>query len=371
METTAPHCELIKDTIDLVKITSPNQIYNLPLFETYLVIDCRRQVDYDHEHIASSLNYPPCESDNPEERLKALEEFATDASTSYINEIWSPIILYGKEDDPIVTLHLTQFCERLTKYICSRNENTPNQPVEKRQRSTGLFSKISEKTEEIWILQGGYDEFQRSYPMLCLPSQSDDPTGGMSMVPLPFYVPTSGRGLFVGSRAIRWTSQLFRSFQIDCMLLDHGTFETYAVPLTECEIETLITSIPDHPSNDPTSSRWSVTQLYQFLDQSTQYLQECVQQSKRVLIQLHGRSHSSMVLIAWLMRYSSSHHSFDESYRELKKYLPKTTSSLTTVLDEKFLYKQELQQWQPGGRCLIANEPTQISEQNISIVRNS
>jgi rhodanese-related sulfurtransferase len=358
------HSEELKERVDLVKIVSSNQIYNLPLFETYLVIDCRHKVDYDQEHIASALNYPPCESTSPEDILKALEEFATEASTSYINEIWTPIVLYGSDDDPTVTTHLTRFTERLIQYISTSNENMNNQPAEKKQRSVGLFSRISERTEEIWILQGGYEDFHKRYPMLCLPSHPDDVTGGMTMVPLPYHIalPTSGHGVLVGSRAVKWTSQLFRSFEIDCMLLDQETFETYAVPLTECVIETMITSLPDHASNQPSSasasaSRWSTTQLHRFLDHSTQFIQECVQQSKRVLIQLHGRSHSSMVLLAWLMRYTFR-LSFDDSYQELKKYLPRISSSLTSVLDENFLHQQELQHWQPGGQRLIENEQT-------------
>lgn len=341
------------DPNDILKRVSPNAIYNLPLFETYLVIDCRRSSDYQLEHIASALNYSPCESNQLEEKIQHLQEFADYASNSYINELWNPIILYGTEEDEIVTQHLDDFCERLKGYICERNrlnQETMN-PQEKKQRGTGLFSNISEKTQEIWVLKGGYGDFRRNYPMLCLPSQSDDVTGGMSMIPLPFHVSTLGGGLFVGSRAVRWTTELFQSFRIDCMLLDLQTFEKFSVPLTECMIETMITSIPDHPSNQ-SAPQWPATQFYQFLDAATSFIQDCVERSKIVLIQLHGRSHSSMVIIAWLMRYQF-HMSFEDSYAELKKYLPKLSSSLTSVLDESFLDKNRLKSWTPGGPYLL------------------
>jgi rhodanese-related sulfurtransferase len=341
---------------EIIKIISSNQIYNLPLFETYLVIDCRRKSDYDREHIASALNYFPCESNQMEDKVKSLEDFANYASDSYINELWNPIILYGTDEDQAVTSHLLEFCERLKEFICARNEKGPEtNPQEKKQRrSHGLFHNISEKTLEVWVLKGGYEDFRRNYPVLCLPSQSEDVTGGMSMVPLPFHISTVGRGVFVGSRAVKWTTELFQTYQIDCMLLDLQTFEKFSQPLTECAIETMITSLPDHPSNQVTS-QWSLTQLYQFLDSSTQYIQDCISNSKRILIQLHGRSHSSMVIIAWFMRFHFQ-MSFEESYLELKKYLPKLSSSLTTILDENFLYKDQLKRWSPGGPYFLEDQ---------------
>jgi hypothetical protein len=361
METIISNSNGKKETLhtsDIIKIISSNEIYNLPLYETYLVIDCRRNYDYDVEHIASALNYFPCESNKPEDKAKGLEDFANYASDSYINELWNPIILYGTDGDEVVTQHLHEFCERLKGYICARNDKEAN-PQEKKQRGGGLFYNISEKTQEIWVLKGGYEDFRRNYPMLCLPSQSEDVTGGMSMVSLPYHISTLGRDVFVGSRAVKWTTKLFQSFGIDCMLLDLETFDRFSLPLTECVIETMITSLPDHPSNQVTP-QWSNTQLYQFLDSSTKYIQDCIQNSKRILIQLHGRSHSSMVIIAWLMRYQF-HMSFEDSYDELKKYLPKLSSSLTSVLDENFLYKDQLKNWSPGGPYYLENSEDQQS----------
>lgn len=34
-------------------------VYNLPLFEDHLVIDCRNSEDYQKEHIATAFNIPP------------------------------------------------------------------------------------------------------------------------------------------------------------------------------------------------------------------------------------------------------------------------------------------------------------------------
>ena len=354
---------IVNESEGIVRYISSNQLYNLPLFETYMVIDCRESSLYQECHIASALNYPPPIS--KEQQLKNLEDFANYASFAYINELWNPIILYDgnhssdQSSNNNNNNHLTEFSNLLVKYISKSSSNTEGSSSDqKHQQKSHLFTRISEKTRNIWILQNGFEEFQNNYPFLCVPVVPSDPIGGMNMIPLPYHIPI-GNGIFLGTRAIRWTLELLTQFKIHSVLLDLESFHQYSSPLTELSLETMISSIPDHISNQRTPSKWPITQLYQFLDSSTQYIQDCILQSKRLLVQLYGRSHGCMILIAWLMRYQSL--SYDRSYQELMSYISPTKS--LNHLTDGFLLRKELEQWQPGGQNLLEN----INERNSSV----
>lgn len=334
----------------LVRSVSANLVYNLPLFETYLVIDCRGRAEYDSGHIASALNYPPCEDHSIEQKAIAFENFAIYASSAYINERWNPIVLYGSPNDPTVVEHMNEFCLRLIEFISSHSNSDSLGHMEKKQRLGGLFANIAERTQEIWILEGGYERFSTAYPPLCVVACPDDPTGATTMRPLPYHIqlPHFESGIFVGSRAVDWKTQLFQQFGIHSMILDLESFHKFSPALTECMIETMICSLPDHLSNQSGPIiPWSITQLYQFLDSSTQFIQDCLTNKRGILIQLYGRSHSAMILIAWFMRYS--HLSYDESYQKLQQSLPRQSSSCTSILESgQIIFKKELEGWEPG-----------------------
>ena len=101
-----------EDECKIVSLVSPRQVFNLSLFEVYLVIDCRPREQYLSGHVASALNFPPPTNESSLGRTESLLSFATYASENYANERWNPIVIYGDTDDQKVCKHLSWFTNR-------------------------------------------------------------------------------------------------------------------------------------------------------------------------------------------------------------------------------------------------------------------
>jgi hypothetical protein len=324
------------------------QVFNLPLYETYLVIDCRPSDVYDACRIQSAFNYPPVASDNMEEKVNNMNKFIEFMDTHYLNERWTPIVLYGDESNQLVTEHVTQFSNLLSDFIETKRgivrANNVNTAYE------GLIEHISNRTEKIWILNGGFDEFQKHYPCLCLPVDKtvDDISGASSMIPLPYHIDTNGEGVFISSRAVRWTSDLLNSFKVKALVMDMPTSIMMSPELThtECEIESFVCSLPDHGEGE-----WSTDNLELLFDKVSDFINECVLSHKRVVVHLHGRSHSAALCIAWYMKYKNI--SYNEAKQLLQSVTPANGSSLTSVLDSNLLFEKQLVEWRGGRKRMI------------------
>lgn len=343
-------------------IVDADEIYNLPLFECYLVVDCRSNEQYDECHIASALNFPPpCNSTTEQEKIQNLQNFVEYASHAYSNERWDPLILYGDNESQE---HIHEFSRIIENF---KQQPFPADPASKKYSPGDIFFRnILDRTGSIWILRGGFENFQEMYPILCVPSPqyrleskdavstSVDVTGAGQMVSLPYHISRDGNGVFLSSRAVQWSSSLLLNMRVGAMLLDRQTFEAYAPFLTECSTETLICDHKDVDTSrrhhDEHKAPFSVFDMF---DVSSKFIQDMIDSNNRVVVHLHGRSRSASVIIAWLMRYKDV--TFDEAKDILKANTAKMCSSLTSVIDERLLLEKELRSWGGGQKKLGFN----------------
>ncbi len=86
-----------------IKDITFDQLYNLPIFESYLIIDTRTQIDYNLHHIHSSINCPPPirqslqEWDIARERDRQLVLCLNELVEAGLQpEHSSPIVVYGE-----------------------------------------------------------------------------------------------------------------------------------------------------------------------------------------------------------------------------------------------------------------------------------
>lgn len=339
---------VFREEDSIVKLVSPQRVYNLPLFEVYLVIDCRPLEAYCEKRIQSAFNYPPCPPGVSDD--SHLLKFAMFMEKSYVNERWSPILLYGSRDDSRAAEHLTAFAEILKGFIETKSKALS---VGGKEGPKGFLRYIAERTEQIWILEGDFESFNELYPFLCTPVNGSgavgDVCGGSEMVPLPFHLSLDGDGVYISSRAVRWTAAFLNSFNVAAILADQHTAEKMLQEIIHVgkEIESFVCSIPDHDVVD----RWSLDEIHLLFDRSSEFIQGCVERRKRVIIHLHGRSYSAAIGIAWLMRYHSM--SFFDAKAFLQSMTPRVCSSLTSIFDERLLCQEELLSWYPHRSTAI------------------
>lgn len=203
------HSNLEKDSV--IKIVSPLKVFNLPLFETYLVMDCRDEVSYRASHVHSSFNYPPLPINSTgtvEEINHHIQRFVDEMSLSYINERWDPIVLYASTTNEASMRHMFQFAEMLSTFIHTKDSSitTITEPANSVKRNWPLevpdmhshnsfISNIVKKTHQIWIVDGGFEVLRHYYPVLCTPTVDN---GGSLLIPLPFQLSILGDGVFIG-----------------------------------------------------------------------------------------------------------------------------------------------------------------------------
>jgi protein-tyrosine phosphatase len=352
---------------NIVKDVSIDQVFNLPLFETYLVIDCRSQPEYHANHIQSAFNFPPpplgC---NEGENQEALEKFIALVSASYVHENWDPVIVYGKDGDDVVTSHLLSLVTLLGKYIESHSTSLSTQTENSSEsrfgaRLSSFFEHLSLRTTNVWCLLGGFDAFEKKYPSLCVSSaicasRNVDLCGASVMVPHPHQISPLGDGVFIGSRAINWSTTFIREFRIQAMLIDQQCFERYSQSFTDCEVETLICAFPDY--KPVALSGEEAARLRHLFDHSSTFIQRCVESNQRVVIQLHGRSHSAALVVAWLMRYRGM--SLEEAKREVHSHTRTRPFSSASLIDNSLLFQEELIRWQGGQKAILFGEQPPI-----------
>jgi hypothetical protein len=325
----------------IVKIMPSLKVFNLPLFEVYLVIDCRPADAYSQSHIQSAFNFPPCAAGaSKEEKMAALTTFVRFMTNHYVNEIWSSVIVYGSNSgDQIAANHLTEFVAQLKQFIVTKSGMITRSDSSELE-SCNLIDHIANRTNEIWVVDGDFETFRREYPVLCHPSNSENTSlsGAAEMIPLPYHISEEGDGVFIGSRAVKWTASLLKEFRIKALIIDDRSFGPLFddIKLNELEIESFLCSVPDHGD----TGRWSTDQMHLLFDNATDFIQNCIISNRRVVINIHGRSLSSAIAIAWFMKYHSMN--FHEAKAMVISLAPKNCSSLTSVLDESLLCESDL-----------------------------
>ena len=212
----------------LLKLVSPEDIFNLPLYEHYLVIDTRPKEDYDGGHMvtAVSYSYDTVQASSGEgEREASLVEFARDYSSQFYRpENPNPLVIYGNMTESDMS-HTHWLVDKLTllKNQRSRVSVYSSQASEQRQEQVlvegggGAFDPfedfcltVIDKVKEVWLMDCPYQSFVSEYPFLCGLVSFED------MFPVPHQVT---RNLFMGSRVVPTSSHALSKMGVTHMII--------------------------------------------------------------------------------------------------------------------------------------------------------
>lgn len=261
-----------------------DDIYNLSIYEGYLLIDTRSRERYEEHHIISAFSLPPPTpgiGDSHEEQLK---NFIETTVQYYSPERWSPVIIYCDETAPAFehAIWLIEFIEKLVN--SSIFESSERNSVD---YITRFIESIKSRTKEIWFLQS-YDEFQAEFPILCGPSS----IGFEHLEMLPQKITAN---VFLGARSVNWSNiSLLKKLGITHAVVDAGKVQNGHVP---DGIEILCISLPDTET-----SREDSPIIQRIFDTVNSFIAAAISVSGgKILLALHGRSRSAGLATAWLM----------------------------------------------------------------------
>lgn len=207
----------------ILRQVSPEQLFNLPLYEHHLVIDIRSAERFAAGRIATAVSFPsPALHCPEEERERGLAAFARAYARDYLRpENPNPVVIYG-DDSAEDVLHAEWLAGRLQRLRAERKTVARLDKEEGREgggRSGVVVEEtdgqldfleyfcltIADKAQELWILEGGYDAFYTEYPFLCGHVEFGD------MFPLPHQI---SRQLFLGTRVFPLTKDALSKLKI-------------------------------------------------------------------------------------------------------------------------------------------------------------
>lgn len=323
----ALHRSIITDQTDaysghpILRWVSPEDIFNLPLYENYLVIDTRSAESFACGSIATAVSYPvPCDPDATEEaREKSLYEFARRYAAEYYRpENPNPVVVYGEATN---TAHAEWLARRLRSLQAQRKSLTVYKqheidtsddlidPIEQ------FCQTIADRVKEIWLLHGGYQSFQQAYPFLC------GSIGPEEMFPVPHQIT---EGLMMGSRVVPLTNKCLTKMRISHIVLskhqDVDWHQLQGIQVLSCDV---------HDRN-----REDMTQCW---TASYQFIEEARKQGGCVLVCLHGRSRSASIILAYLIKKQQV--TFNGAWETL-------TKKCWHLIDRSLVYEEQLQAWE-------------------------
>jgi len=268
-------------------------VYNLPLFETFIVMDARPVAAYNAEHIVTALSFPVPSVDTSEAvKLLALVQFLTTVTTN-LPERYDPVILYDQGDNStefqeytswLVTiinkmkgdnlaLTLSSTGTPILQHKSSRSEDEKYNPVQ------SFFDTLVQKVKRIWVIEGGYDAFKVEFPFLCGNLKIDN------MKPLPHQIE---KNLFLGSRAFTISPESLQQLYINYVIVNKSPNNDKKLAINnvyflECDVE--------DESAENMSDCWRT---------AIAFIRSAHAAGGKVLVQLWGRSRSASVILAWL-----------------------------------------------------------------------
>lgn len=291
-------------------------VFNLPLFEHHLIIDTRPFAAWEKENVVSSVPCPaPDVATEDYTREGLLVQFLIElVNVGLQPEFPTPIVIYHDSTEATTT-HSTWLATRLqllqsdkVLQIAVRNQGAGEDMADQSRVFTErydplkiLCDRLREHTREIWIIKGGYEAFKQQYPFLCGCRDFAD------LKPTPHHVHPS---IFVGSRAFTISSESLSQLGVCNLIVDRSaTLNARDVCVLHCDVSDDDSENMDHC--------WSAASLF---------IDEVISRGERVLIQLHGRSRSASVFMAWLME--SQHLSLEQALKISLSKCPRIDQAL-------------------------------------------
>ena len=235
----------------------------------------------------------------------------------------SPIVVYGN-NRPESLFHAEWLARKLgklqndRKMVAKIGENTDVQELEDQpfNHFEHFCLTIADRAHEIWILEGGYDAFHNEYDFLC---------GNIdfsAMVPLPHQINTH---LFLGTRVVPLTKDVLSGM----LRITHIIVSQYQkLDWPELEGMTVLKcSVRDINQQDMLPC-WAAC---------NQFINEATAVNGRVLVMLFGRSRSTSVIVAHLIKTLMI--GFDDAWKLVG-------TKCWHLVDRSLIYEDQLRKWE-------------------------
>eukprot|EP00667_Euglena_gracilis_P016322 EG_transcript_17075 len=314
-----------------IETRSAKDIYNLPLFNGFLVIDGRSKEDFDHRHLMTAASLPPFPlgTEIPISELeKMLLEFVIDLVNENAPEHFDPVVLYGYSDGSSDD-HLKHIANLLMTVI--ENGPVPNPghaalPAGEAEWTDAavrdLRCRLAQRCSRIWVLEGGYEAFARLFPFATVQHETFLDIGAPAYCCEPY--------LFLGSRAFQPTAERLAAMGITHVITQHPRAHN---PQSPVDVPAL--PVPgvsylwcDVPDADTASMAlcWAA---------AARFIQDASEANGRVLVQLHGRSRSASVVAAFYM--AAFKMSSDQAVAKVEAVCKK--------FDKSLVFRDQLASW--------------------------
>jgi hypothetical protein len=341
---------------------TPAQVFNLPLFELFLVLDLRPEEAFRASHVVTAVSFPaPLVADVPEAaKLAALGGLLAEmALKGTLPDSVSSVVLCvdgtaacaahaewldealgrrraevlqlvpqgarGEEDadgEGADTGAGTGACTTASGADAPQRKRTAG-PAWVAGRVDGFATRLFTLCECVLCIE--YNVFAAAFPSLCGPDLSV-----CDMKPLPLLATES---IFLGGRAFDPSEEALRSLGIthvvthDPQLQDgFAGFLGNKVLQGQANIEFLVCSVRDDSAADMAAC-WAT---------SIAFIDRAIAQGGRVLVHFYGRSRSSSIVMAWLVR--RHHWSYDQALEYMR-------DAVTASIDASLTFPEQLSAW--------------------------
>lgn len=181
---------------------------------------------------------------------------------------------------------------------------------------------VADRVKEIWILKGGYEIFCSEYDFLCGHISFE------SMFPLPHQVTSS---LYLGSRVVSLNKDVLSKLKITHLIVSLSQkldwTELQGVSVLQCDVG-------DRNDQDMLPC-WRASTL--FINEALSEGEATTEKAGvRVLVLLHGRSRSTSVVLAYLIRVLKI--GFEEAWTMVR-------SKCWHLIDRSLVYEKQLKEW--------------------------
>ena len=306
-----------------VKTVSSDAVFNLPLYEHYLVIDTRSLEDYEAGHVATAVSFPfPQSTCSEEEKEERLFQFAKEYAIEYSRpENPNPVVIYGGKESDESLSHARWLGEKLQQLQRQRKAIAIPDTGQVDQDPGGydpletFCQTVADRVNEIWILEGGYEGFNSEYPFLCGCVKFEE------MFPVPHQIT---RQLYLGSRVIPLTRNVLKQINITHIIVSEyqnlDWFELNEFLTLRCEVK---------DSNQEN--------MLPCWEACCDFIDSAMTSGGKVLVNLHGRSRSASIILAYLIKKLGLE--FEVSWEHLCK-------NCWHLIDRSLVYEAQLREWE-------------------------
>ena len=267
-----------------------------------------------------------------EEREKQLIQFIRLYVREYMRpENPSPILLYG-DDTPETAFHAEWLARRMELIQRERKSVSKYEPPESNvsidddrfNHFEHFCVTIADRAKEIWTLDCSYQEFEREYGFLC------GHVDFMDMFPLPHRI---SKHLFLGSRVILLTKKVLATLEVTHMIVskhqDLDWSELQDIAVLTCDVKDI--------NSQEMKECWTA---------SVQFISEAELIGGRVLVMLFGRSRSTSVVLAYLVKALKLR--LDDAWKVLH-------SKCWHLIDRTLAFEDQLVEWEKTHLAAIGD----------------